>query len=54
MAGTRLYLFPDRLFILGNGGVREVPYEDLSVKAGTVSFREEGGVPADAKVTGKT
>ena len=54
VAGTRLYLFPDRLLILGNGGVRAVPYEDLSVKAGTVSFREEGGVPADAKVTGKT
>ena len=54
VAGTRLYLFPDRLLILGNGGVRAVPYGDLSVKAGTVSFREEGGVPADAKVTGKT
>ena len=39
VAGTRLYLFPDRLLILGNGGVRAVPYEDLSVKAGTVSFR---------------
>ena len=46
VAGTRLYLFPDRLLVLGNGGVREVPYEDLSVKASTVSFREEGGVTA--------
>ncbi len=54
VAGTRLYLFPDRLLILGSGGVRAVPYEDLSVNAGTVSFREEGGVPGDAKVTGKT
>ena len=54
VAGTKLYLFPDRLLILGTGGVRAVPYEHLSVNAGIVSFREEGGVPADAKVTGKT
>jgi hypothetical protein len=54
IGGTKLYLFPDRMLIFGSGGVRSVRYGDLSVTADTVSFREEGGVPADARVTGKT
>ena len=54
LAGTKIYLFPDRLLVFGPGGVRSIHYEDLSVQAGSVSFREEGGVPADALVTGKT
>jgi hypothetical protein len=54
VGGTQLYLFPDRLLIFGPGGVRSVRYGELSVSPGTVSFREEQGVPADARVTGKT
>jgi hypothetical protein len=54
IAGTKLYLFPDRMLIFGPGGVRSVRYADLSATAGTVSFREEQGVPSDARVTGKT
>jgi hypothetical protein len=54
IGGAKLYLFPDRMLIFGSGGVRSVRYADLSVIADTVSFREEGGVPADARVTSKT
>ena len=54
VGGTKLYFFPDRLLIFGPGGVRSVRYGELSVNPGTVSFREEQGVPADARVTGKT
>src|SRR5262249_14003401 len=54
VGGTKLYLCPDRMLIFGSGGVRSVRYADLSVSADTVSFREDGGVPADARITGKT
>ena len=52
--GTRLYFFPDRLLILGRGGARAIPYSDLTIRAGTIRFVEEGGVPRDARVLGKT
>ena len=52
--GIRLYFFPDRLLVLGRGGARTVPYADLSFKAGTIRFVEEGGVSRDAKVVGTT
>jgi len=51
--GTRLYFFPDRLLIFGRGGVSGIRYTDLNLSAGRVQFREEGGVPRDAKVTGR-
>jgi hypothetical protein len=52
--GIRLFFFPDRLLIYGSGGVSAVRYTDLSLNVGNVHFREEGGVPRDAKVLGKT
>ena len=52
--GIRLFFFPDQLLIYGRGGVSAVRYTDLSLNVGTVQFREEGGVPRDAKVLGKT
>ena len=52
--GIRLFFFPDRLLIFGSGGISAVRYTDLSLNAGSVHFREEGGVPRDAKVLGKT
>ncbi len=52
--GTRLYFFPDRLLIFGRGGARAIPYSDLTIRAGTIRFVEEGGVPRDAHVIGKT
>lgn len=51
---TRLYFFPDRLLILGRGGVRAVAYSDLTIRAGTVRFVEEDAVPPDAQILGKT
>ena len=32
LAGTKIYLFPDRLLFFGPGGVQSIRYEDLSVK----------------------
>ena len=52
--GIRLFFFPDRLLIFGAGGASAVGYADLKLETGTVQFREEGGVPRDAKVTGTT
>ena len=52
--GTRLYFFPDRLLILGRGGARAIPYSDLTIRAGSIRFVEEGGVPRDARVLGTT
>ncbi len=52
--GIRLFFFPDRLLIFGSGGVSAVRYADLNLEAGRVQFREEGGVPRDAKVMGTT
>ncbi len=49
-----LCFFPDRLLIISSGGVRAVQYREIEVRAGSVQFREEGGVPRDGKVVGKT
>jgi hypothetical protein len=51
---TNLYFFPDRVLIFDRSGVHAVPYAELDVQAGTVHFREEGGIPRDAKVIGRT
>ena len=52
--GIRLYFFPDQLFVFGTGGVSSIQYTDLKLEANEVQFREEGSVPQDAKVIGKT
>jgi hypothetical protein len=52
--GNRLYFFPDRLLVFGRGGVRGVPYSELRMQAGHIQFIEEGAVPRDARVLGRT
>jgi hypothetical protein len=52
--GTKLYFFPDRLLVFGHGGVSATPYSQLGMQAGQVRFIEEGQVPRDARLMGKT
>jgi hypothetical protein len=52
--GTQLYFFPDRLLILGRGDARAIPYSELTIEPGTVRFVEQGSVPRDAQVLGRT
>jgi signal transduction histidine kinase len=52
--GRRLYFFPDRILVYSAGQVGSVSYKDLSAHCGTVRFVEDGTVPSDARVVGRT
>jgi DnaJ-domain-containing protein 1 len=52
--GTELYFFPDHLFVLQNDQYDAVPYESLTAHFTAVRFIEEGSVPTDANIVGRT
>jgi DnaJ-domain-containing protein 1 len=52
--GTRLYFFPDYLFVLQNDHYEAVPYESLRAHFTAVRFMEERSVPTDANIVGRT
>jgi hypothetical protein len=54
LSEATLYLFPDRLLVYGNGGIRAIGYTDLTFEPETVRFVEDGDVPPDSVVVGTT
>lgn len=53
--GTQtLYLFPDRVLVYDKSGVGAVPYSELRVDVSDSKFIEDGNVPRDAEVIGRT
>ncbi len=48
------FFFPDRILIFSNAVVRALKYTDLQVKSEDVYFREQGSIPSDTEVIGKT
>lgn len=53
LAPQRWLFFPDRLYVLQNGGYEAVEYAHLRIKTGKTRFIEEEQVPRDAQVVGK-
>lgn len=51
---ARLYFFPDRVLMYRGGDVWGLRYGDLKVESGVIDILEDGGVPRDAHVIGKT
>jgi hypothetical protein len=49
-----LYFFPDRVLVFAPSGVGCVDYDDLSVGLDTTRFVENGSVPGDSEVVGRT
>lgn len=49
-----LHFFPDRVLIYDPSGVGAVGYPTLRVEVSTTRFVEEGSVPSDAEIVGKT
>lgn len=49
-----LYFFPDRVLMYSNTGVGAVNYADLSLEVSRTRFVEDGSVPRDAEIVGKT
>ena len=54
MRALTLYFFPDRALVYGASGVGAVSYDDLGIVINERQFIEEGTVPHDAKVVGRT
>ena len=50
----KLYFLPDRLFLLQHGRYAAVPYDTISVSAGTTRFTEDPTAPRDAEVVAYT
>ena len=54
-AGNKqLYFFPDRILVYDPGGVGAVPYSEVHATAGQLKFVEDGPIPSDAAVAGRT
>lgn len=53
LAPQRWLFFPDRLYVLQNGGYEAIEYAHLRIRTGTARFIEEEQVPRDAQVVGK-
>ena len=49
-----LYFFPDRLLVYDGGSVGAVGYDALRLTRGTTRFIEDGPVPSDSQVVGRT
>ncbi|MCA9173828.1 MAG: DUF4236 domain-containing protein [Xanthomonadales bacterium] len=49
-----LYFFPDKVLIFEPGGVGAVSYENLDVLISRTKFIEDGPLPKDAEVVGRT
>lgn len=49
-----LYFFPDRVLVFEPNGVGAVSYENLSIDISSQSFIEDGSLPRDAQVVGRT
>jgi len=54
LSNKSLFLFPDRMLVIGPDGVGAVAYQDLAMVIGPSTFIEEGHVPNDAKIVGET
>jgi hypothetical protein len=50
--GTRLFFFPDYIFVLQNGVYGAVPYESLWAKASETRFVEDWYAPSDSTIAG--
>lgn len=51
---SRLYFLPDLVLVYDQRSIGAVNYSDLRVEHGTTTFVEDGTVPRDARVIGKT
>lgn len=51
---NKLYFFPDRILVFGQGQVGAISYRDLSIVATDKRFIEDGYVPHDTRVVGQT
>ncbi len=50
----RLYFLPDRILVWDTNGVGALSFEQLDVSAAEQRFIEDGGVPKDSRVVGRT
>jgi hypothetical protein len=49
-----LHFFPDRVLVVEPAAVGAIPYEQLKISPSETRFIERDGVPADAKIVGRT